>query len=183
MTRSRVEERQPIRHIQGIELAKFRARAIEGNRSLAWRCVWYLVNALFFQSAILGLLPSSTKAALLRLFGASVGRGLVCKPRVSIKYPWLLSVGDYVWIGEGVWIDNVGRVDVGSNVCLSQGVVILTGNHNWQHLDFPYFSDPVTIGDSVWVTAFRVIRPGSRIPPNSVVVGDVSRADTRDDSV
>ena len=118
------------------------------------------------------------------MFGARVGTGFVCKPRVNIKYPWLLTVGDHVWIGEGVWIDNLSTVEIGSNVCLSQGVKILTGSHDWNQPEFPFFTLPVIIGDGVWVTAFRILRPGAEVPPQMVVLDDIGRRDVtraRDD--
>jgi putative colanic acid biosynthesis acetyltransferase WcaF len=62
--------------------------------------VWYFVNVLFFVSHIN---PSSgLKIWLLQLFGANVGRGVVIKPEVNIKYPWFLEIGNHCWIGEGV---------------------------------------------------------------------------------
>ncbi|MBD0413477.1 LbetaH domain-containing protein [Oryzicola mucosus] len=160
-----------------MKLGEFQRPAIDGNWGYGWRIVWYIVNALVFQSAIVGLLPSRAKAALLRLFGARVGTGFVCKPGVNIKYPWFLNVGDYVWLGEGVWIDNLCRVEIGNNVCISQGVKILTGSHDWSRPDFPFFALPVTIGDHVWITAHRVIRPGVEIPPQVAVLADIGRRD------
>jgi putative colanic acid biosynthesis acetyltransferase WcaF len=40
---------------------------------------------LFFKTLL--PFPSSFKTALLRLFGAKVGSGVVIKPDVNIKYP------------------------------------------------------------------------------------------------
>ena len=38
--------------------------------------------------------------------------------------PWRLSIGDYSWIGEDVWIDNLAMVKIGKNVCVSQGAYL-----------------------------------------------------------
>lgn len=169
-----------LQDIARLDLSRFERPDITGNRGVVWRAAWYLVNALVFQNAIGGLLPGRLKAALLRVFGARIGAGLVCKPRVTIKYPWFLTIGDHVWIGEGVWIDNLCMVEIGSHVCLSQGVKILTGSHDWNKPTFPFFAVPVTIGNGVWVTAFRVVRPGAAIPPHMAVLQDVGRQKTAD---
>ena len=105
----------------------------------AVRAAWYVVNAILFRSSLFGLAPSRAKAHILRLFGARVGRGVVIKPRVDIKSPWFLTLGDHVWLGERVWIDNHTEVTLGSNVCVSQGAYIFTGNHDWSNPAFPFF--------------------------------------------
>lgn len=169
-----------LRPIAPLDLARFPRPEIPGNRGVLWRTAWYLVNALVFQTAIMGLMPNRGKTLLLRLFGARIGKGVVCKPKVNIKYPWFLEVGDHVWIGEGVWIDNLCPVTIGSNVCLSQGVALLTGSHDWSVPEFPFFARPITIGDGVWVTAFRQIRPGVEVPAHTVVLGDLSAAALRE---
>ena len=125
------------RRITGVDLARYAEPVIPGNRSVAWRIAWHLVSALVFQSAL--VLPSRWKAAVLRCFGARIGRGLVIKPRVSVKYPWFLELGDHVWLGEGVWIDNHTTVAVGSHVCISQGAYLFTGNHDWNDPLFRFF--------------------------------------------
>jgi len=173
--------KQPLlRKIAVLNLAHYSRPEIPGNRNFLWRICWYLVNSLFFRSAILGLLPNGPKARILRLFGAKIGRGLVCKPRVNIKYPWFLSIGDHVWLGEELWIDNLCEVSIGSNVCLSQGVRILTGSHDWTAPEFPFFAQPIKINDGVWVTAFCRLSPGVTVPSNVVVLGDLSRTVLRD---
>lgn len=169
----------PFRPIATQDLSRFPRPVIAGNRRFGWRAAWYLVNALFFQSSLFALIPSRAKAAILRGFGAKVGPGLVCKPRVTIKYPWLLEIGAHVWLGERVWIDNPGPVRIGAHVCISQGVRIVTGSHDWARGDFRFFARPIEIGDSAWVTAHRVLRPGAIVPPRVVVLGDVSAGDGR----
>lgn len=174
-----MQDRTPLRSIAQHDLSRFPRPDIRGNRSLPWRAAWYVVNALFFQSAVLALLPGPAKTVILRAFGAKVGRGLVCKPRVTIKYPWFLELGDHVWIGECVWIDNLCAVTIGSNVCLSQGVRLLTGSHDWASGEFTFFARPITIAEGVWITAFRVLRPGVKIPAHVAVTDDVTAADIR----
>lgn len=157
------------REIAPLDLARFRRPEIPGNRALAWRVAWYLTSVLFFQGS-LALLPGRAKAAILRAFGARIGHGLVLKPRVTIKYPWFLEIGNHVWIGEATWIDNHTLVRLGDNVCVSQGVYIFTGNHDWSDPSFPFFCKPVEIGSGSWVTAFRRLGPGTTVPEGVAVL-------------
>jgi putative colanic acid biosynthesis acetyltransferase WcaF len=155
------------RRIAGVDLARYALPAIPGNRGLLWRIAWHIVSALLFQSAL--VLPSRCKAALLRAFGARIGRGLVIKPRVTIKYPWFLALGDHVWLGEAVWIDNHAMVRVGSDVCISQGAYLFTGNHDWNDRHFRFFCQPIVLEDGVWVGAKALVCPGSVLARLSVI--------------
>ncbi|MBS0126234.1 hypothetical protein [Thetidibacter halocola] len=159
-----------LKPIVPLRLDRFRPPRIPGNRSVAVRLCWYVLDALILRNALLGLVPSRVKAALLRAFGARVGTGLVLKPRVSIKYPWFLEIGDHVWIGEGVWIDNHTTVRIGSHVCISQGACLFTGNHDWSDPAFAFFCKPIEIGDGAWITAFQKVPPGSVIPAHHALV-------------
>ena len=106
-------------------------------------------------------IPSSgLRRCLLRLFGARVGKGVVIKPGVRVKYPWLLEVGDHTWIGEDAWIDNLAPVQLGSNVCISQGVYLCTGNHDWTDPAFGLIVRPIVIHDGAWLGARAVVSPG-----------------------
>lgn len=155
------------RRIDRVDLARYQPPALARNRSLAWRIAWYLTSALVFQSAI--VLPSGCKARLLRLFGARVGKGLVLRPRVTIKYPWFLELGEHVWLGEAVWIDNHTELRIGSHVCVSQGAYLFTGNHDYDDERFSFFCRPVVIEDGVWVGARAVVCPGSLLGRMSVL--------------
>lgn len=138
--------------------------------------VWYFVNVLFFVSHIIPL--SGLKIWLLQLFGAKVGCGVVIKPGVNIKYPWKLVIGDYSWIGENVWIDNLAQVRIGSHVCISQGALLLTGNHNYKKQTFDLITGEITLEDGVWIGAKSMVCPGVICRSHSVLaVGSVATKD------
>ena len=118
------------------------------------------------------------KIFLLRAFGAKIGKGLVIKNEVRVKSPWYLTIGDYCWLGERCWIDNLERVTIGSNVCLSQGAMILTGNHDYTIATMPYRNAPVVIEDGAWVGANSMVCPGVVMHENAVLtVGSVATKD------
>ncbi len=125
-------------------------------------CVfWYFISLFFFENGWFPLY--SLKLNLLRAFGAKVGKGVVIKPHVRIKYPWRLAVGDYAWIGQGVWIDNLSDVEIGSHVCVSQGTYFCTGSHDWRSEDFELITRKIVVEDFAWITAFSVLLGGTKV--------------------
>jgi len=140
------------------------------------RVLWYYANALFFLNP---LNPSSTlKVVLLKLFGAKVGRNVVIKPGVNIKYPWLLSLGDNSWIGERVWIDNLVLTEVGSSVCISQGALLITGNHDFSKKTFDLMVGEIKLEDGVWIGAKAIVGPGVTCRSHSVLaINSVATSD------
>lgn len=112
---------------------------------------------------------------LLRLFGARVGKSVVIKPHVRIKYPWKLSIGDYTWIGEDVWIDNLDEVCIGANCCVSQGAFLLCGNHNYTKSTFDLMIGAITLEDGSWIGAKSTVCPGVTVGSHAVLsVGSVA---------
>ncbi len=91
--------------------------------------LWYFIGAPLVRSYWLPV--TSFKVWLLRCFGAKIGQQVTIKPGVKVKFPWRLTVGDYVWIGENAWLDNVAPITIDSHVCLSQDVYLCTGNHDY----------------------------------------------------
>lgn len=112
---------------------------------------------------------SGLKVFLLRIFGAKVGKGVVIKPNVNIKYPWLLEIGDHTWIGERAWIDNLAQVKIGKNCCISQGAMLLCGNHNYKKPTFDLIVKPITLEDGAWVGALSVVCPGVTIKSHAIL--------------
>jgi len=131
------------------------------------RFLWYYLNAFFLKTS---LVPSNGfKSFLLRVFGANVGKGVTIKPGVNVKYPWHLSIGDHTWIGENVWIDCLVPVSIGSNVCISQGAVLLTGNHNYKKTSFDLIVEGFILEDGVWIGAGAMVMPGVKAASHAVL--------------
>jgi len=146
------------------------------------RLFWYIINVLFF---INPLNPSSSiKVILLRIFGAKVGKGVNIKPAVNIKYPWNLSIGDYSWIGERVWIDNLDIVTIGNHCCISQGAMLLCGNHNYKTPGFDLMVRKIVLEDGSWVGAFGIVTPGVTLKSHAVLaVNSVATKDLESYSI
>lgn len=159
-----------------VDLRKFTNAEYEPG-SIFNRVLWYIVSMCIFTTRI--PFPYRIKCTVLKLFGARIGKGVIIKPCVNIKYPWFLELGDNVWIGEEVWIDNLTDVKIGNNVCLSQGALLLTGNHDYKRIAFNLIVRPIIIEQGVWVGAKAVICPGVTLRDHSVVtVGSIVTKDT-----
>ncbi len=164
------------------DLAHYRVTGYEPGAGVLRRVLWYLINAAVFATSIVPL--SAPKRALLRAFGAQVGAGVVLKPRISIKHPWRLHIGAHSWIGEGVWIDNLVQVTIGANACLSQGALVLTGNHDYNSRTFELLTRPVNVDDGAWIGAKAIVCPGVTVGRNAVVtVGSVLTRDAEPEGV
>jgi putative colanic acid biosynthesis acetyltransferase WcaF len=120
--------------------------------------LWYFINIFFLINPLIA--GSGVKRFWLKLFGAKIGKGVVLKPAISIKYPWKLFIDDYSWIGEGVWIDNLAEVRIGKSVCISQGAMLLTGNHDYTKTTFDLMVKPIILKDGVWIGAKALVCPG-----------------------
>jgi putative colanic acid biosynthesis acetyltransferase WcaF len=163
------------------DLSRFSNREYRPG-SFIKRTSWYLISIFFFKTAFPW--PSFLKGSLLSLFGAEIGRGVVFKPSLNIKYPWYLEVGDYSWIGENVWIDNLATIKIGSHACVSQGAMLLTGNHNFKKTTFDLMVKTITIEDGVWIGAQAVVCPGVFCASHSVLtVGSVATSNLQPYSV
>ena len=142
------------------------------------RLLWYFTNAIFIKSAF----PiSGIKVFLLKMFGANIGIGVVIKPYVNIKYPWRLKIGNYVWIGENVWIDNLADVEIEDNVCISQGAMLLCGNHNYKKTTFDLMIGNIVLKTGSWIGAKSIVCQGVVVGSHAVLtVGSVASTNLDD---
>ena len=77
-----------------------------------------------------------------------------------------LTVG---WLGENCWIDNITDVTIGSHVCISQGGMLCTGNHNYNSIGFELIAKPITLEDGVWIGAMALVGPGVTASSHSIL--------------
>lgn len=149
-----------------VHLRNFDNSWYQPGRSSLWQAAWFFFGLPILRCAVN---PSSgMRVKLLRLFGAEIGRGVVIKPGVRVKYPWRLKIGNDCWLGEDCWIDNLANVEMESDVCVSQGAYLCTGNHDWRDPAFGLMLGPIHLRDGSWVGARCVITPGVTLEEGAI---------------
>jgi len=128
---------------------------------------WFYLGSSLVQTRLIPI--AKFKILILRLFGAKIGKHVNIKPGVKIKYPWHLNIGDYSWIGEDVWIDNLVLVVIGAHCCISQGAYFCTGNHSWSKVSFDLITGEIHIEESSWIGAKAVIGPGVKVQKGAIL--------------
>ncbi|MDB4637354.1 MAG: hypothetical protein P8M30_14045 [Planctomycetaceae bacterium] len=88
---------------------------------------------------------------------------------VRIKFPWRLTIGSYVWVGQGVWIDNLAQVTLDDQVCLSQRVYLCTGTHNHRKKSFDLITKPISVAAGGWICAGAILLPGTVVGREAIV--------------
>ncbi len=150
-----------------VDMSTFDNRWYDRGRGPVVRLLWYVVNTVVFRQS--WCVAYGVKRALLRMFGARVGRHVIIKPRVNIRAPWFLELGDYAALGEGVWIENLARVSVGAHATVSQGALLVTGNHDWSSPSFDLVLAPIEVGRGAWIGTRAVVCPGTTCGDHAVV--------------
>jgi len=148
-----------------------------------WKVLlWYIFNLVFFANPFFPF--RKIKPLLLRLFGAKVGKSCIIKPGVNIKHPWFLTLGDYVTIGENVWIDNVWHMHLDDVVTVSQGAIFVAGNHDYKSRNFDLMLKPTYVGKGAWICCKAIVGPGITIGKNAILsVGAVATKDLEEDGI
>lgn len=150
-----------------MDLSRFNSKDFDRGASFFKEGLWVIVRSLFFLTPF--PLPSFLRLALLRLFGAEVGRSVVIRSRVMIWMPWRLKIGDHVWIGEEAFLHNLAPITIDSHCCISQRAFLCTGSHHIRETDFKYRNKPIHIQEGCWVAAQAFVGPGVVLGKNSVI--------------
>ena len=148
-----------------IDLSKNRSAHSFRNKAARW--IWGFVHLTLFR-------PSPRcfhgwRRWLLRLFGASIGRGVRVYPSARVWAPWNLEMKDYSCVGPDVDCYCVARVSIGAHAVISQYSYLCAASHDYTRADLPLVSAPITIGDGAWVTADVFVAMGVTIGAGAVV--------------
>jgi len=148
------------------KLSQFTQVGYVKGRSYIVQALWFATSNLLFMK---WWMPRKIRPYILRLFGAKIGRDVFIRHNIRILWPWKLEIGNDCWLGEDLWILNLEPVKIGNDVCLSQGVMLCTGSHNFKSTDFRYRNGPISIEDSVWLAVQVLVLPGVTVGRGSTI--------------
>lgn len=136
-------------------------------RELVGRALWEVLRAPLFAWTPRPLW--GWRRAVLRFFGAEIGRRVNVFPTVKIAVPWNLSIHDEASVGDGVVLYSLGRITIGRQASISQFAHLCAGSHDYRRPDLPLTKPPVMVGEGAWICADAFVGPGVTIGDFAVV--------------
>ena len=130
----------------------------------------------------LAVCPRLYVVALLKRYGAKIGKGTTFKNNIlidnpdrqwGIAHPYInLQVGDGSYIGKNVYFDLFDQVIIGEKCAISAGVKFIThANPEDEELrkKYPRQESKIVIGNGTWIGANAVILNGVTIGEQCVI--------------
>ncbi len=159
-----------------VDLSRYTPGRFDRGAGVVKEGLWLVVSLILFRLCPFSF--SALKRAVLRAFGANMGCHVTIKPQVKITFPWKLTVGDHVWLGEECWLLNLERVTIGNNVCISQRAFLCTGSHDYKSNRFDLITRPIILEDGAWLGAGCWVGPGVTVGSHAVLTaGSVATKD------
>lgn len=129
--------------------------------------IWWLVQSTLF--AMSPQFMYGWRLFLLRLFGARIGADVLIRPSVRVTYPWKVTLGDRVWIGDHAELYSLGEIEIGNDVVISQKSYLCAATHDHSKPTFDMVDRKITIGDQAWIATDVFIAPGVRVGRGALV--------------
>ena len=142
----------------------------------AARALWQIVYVLLFRPSPRPL--HAWRGALLRLFGASLGKHAHIYPRARIWAPWNLHADDVVAIADDAVIYNPAPISLGSHSVISEQAYLCAASHDYQDQAFPMISAPIVIERYAWICARASVQMGITVHEGAILgLGAVATSD------
>ncbi|MEL6164164.1 MAG: hormogonium polysaccharide biosynthesis acetyltransferase HpsU [Cyanobacteria bacterium J06641_2] len=150
-----------------VDLRKYDQSDFDRGRAGWYVFLWWFVQAITFPLTLHNM--SGIRCAILRLFGARIGKGVLIRPTARFTYPWKVTIDDYSWIGDDVVLYSLDEIHIGSHCVVSQKSYICTGSHDIKDPAFGLKINKVAIGNGAWVATDCFVAPGVTIGANAVI--------------
>nr|WP_253274346.1 hormogonium polysaccharide biosynthesis acetyltransferase HpsU [Myxosarcina sp. GI1] len=150
-----------------VDLRLYDSSQCDRGRANWYVILWWLVQAIAFPLSLHNL--NGFRCWLLRLFGATVGKGVIIRPTARFTYPWNVTIGDFSWIGDDVVLYSVDRIEIGCHAVVSQKSYLCTGSHDINKISFDLIIKPIHIGNGAWIATDCFVGAGVTIGANSVI--------------
>lgn len=109
------------------------------------------------------------RLAVLRLFGARIGKGAMVYGSARIWLPRHLVMGAGSTLGPGVECYAMAPISIGPGTIVSQRAHLCAGTHDHRDPNFQLVARPIVIGSSAWIAAEAFVGPGVTIGDGAVL--------------
>jgi len=104
-----------------------------------------------------------------RLAGVRIGKGSTIHMWANFFEPNGIRIGTDTIIGDHAFLDGRAPLVIGSHVDIASSVMIYNSEHDLEKNDFSVRTEPVEIGDYVFIGPRVIILPGVKIGKGAVV--------------
>lgn len=119
---------------------------------------------------LIGCFPShAVRRFFYRLAGVAIGAGSSIHVGARFYNPANIVIGKDTIIGEFAVFDGRNALQIGNHVDIASEVMIYNSQHDIHSEDFHAVSEPVSIGDYVFIGPRAIILPGVTLGKGAVV--------------
>lgn len=109
------------------------------------------------------------RRALLRIFGAKVGKGVKIHPSVKVIIPWHIELGENVVVHERAILYALGQITIGRNTEIGPLAHICAGTHDFTSPAFTLLRQPITIGADCLIGIGGFVAPNITLADGTVL--------------
>ena len=149
-----------------VDLSKYNQSWYSRGKSGLIVLLWWFIQGTLFRFSLHNMYE--WRNFLLRLFGANIGRKVKIRSTAKFTYPWKVSIGDFSWVGDDVYLYSLDEIKIGKNCVISQKAYLCTGSHDIEDPAFGLITKPVVVEDGAWIAADVFIYPGVIVRENAV---------------
>jgi len=114
--------------------------------------------------------PSHTfRKIIYKLSGMKIGKGSTVHMWANFFDPSGISIGEDTIVGDHAFLDGRAALTIGSHVDIASSVMIYNSEHDLESEEFSARTEPVEIGNYVFVGPRAIILPGVKIGKGAVV--------------
>lgn len=121
-----------------------------------------------------GVIPGDwLRAMALKLFARKVNSWHI-GDGATFWFPWGISIGKKVAIGEFCFLDGYGGIEIGDFTIIAHNCSFLSEDHGFDQLDIPIYYQkkvavPIKVGENVWIGCGVKVLKGVTIGDGAVV--------------
>lgn len=131
--------------------------------------IWEHAGVVFYNTFFTHVPSHRFRQAMLRLWGAKIGRDTAIFRGTTVLGIAGIRIGDASVIGFRCLLDGRGGLTIGDCVVIASDVHFIAGHHLPNSPDFGYVLEPTVVEDHVWIASRSTVLENLTIGRGAVV--------------